>query len=107
MNRIEHQRRLFQNIRRMEDKIKGGYTNKLTITNTDGEKVEYNKKEEMEKIIATENEKKWHQTEGGSQLLHKDFLEKLGHYGEGPEVSKVLDGTFVPPPSASRDTIDF
>ena len=35
------------------------------------------------------------------------MTELLGEYGEGPEVRKVLDGTFLPPPSASIATKDF
>ena len=107
LNRIERQRRLFQNIRRMEDKQKGGSTNKVVITDEDGLKKEYNNKEEMEKVIAVANEKKWHQTEGGSELLSNEMIELLGNYGEGSEVRKVMQGTFVPPANTSRATKDF
>ena len=57
LNRVEQQRRVFQNIRRMEDKVKGGSTNKVIITEENGDVKEYNKKEEMEKVIASSNEK--------------------------------------------------
>ena len=55
----------------MEMKIKGGSTNKVVVTQEDGEAVEYVKKEDMEKVIAESNEKKGRQTEEGSQLLNK------------------------------------
>ena len=58
LNRVEQQRRVFQNIRRMEDKVKGGSTNKVIITEENGDVKEYNKKEDMEKVIASSNEKK-------------------------------------------------
>ena len=51
----------------------------------------------MEKIIATANKRKWHQTEGGSQLVSKAFVEKIGNYGEVPEVKNILDSTFIAP----------
>ena len=39
-------------------KIKGGSTNKVVVTQEDGETVEYVKKEDMEKVIAESNEKR-------------------------------------------------
>ncbi len=41
LNRIEAQRKLFQNIRVMENKLKGGSTSKVTITAADGTVHEY------------------------------------------------------------------
>ena len=35
------------------------------------------------------------------------MTELLGEYGEGLEVRRVLDGTFVPPPSVSIATKYF
>ena len=57
LNRVERQRKLFQNIRRMENKLRGGSTNKVVITDEYGITKEYNKKEDMEKVIAVANEK--------------------------------------------------
>lgn len=37
----------------------------------------------METVIATSNEAKYHATEGGSQLHQKEFIDKLGTYGDG------------------------
>ena len=61
----------------------------------------------MEKIIIQSNEAKFHQTEGGSQLLEDDIIATLGSHGEGPHIPNVLQGTFIPPESASEDTIEF
>ena len=44
LNRIEAQRKLFQNIRVMENKLKGGSTSKVTITAADGTVHEYTEK---------------------------------------------------------------
>ena len=43
---------------------------------------------------------------GGGQLLEKEFRDKLGDYGEDPEVNKVLNGTLVSPDSATVSTKD-
>ena len=61
----------------------------------------------MERVIAKSNEAQWHKTEGGSHLHNIEFIEKLGSYGEGPEVQNVLDGNFQFPDSTSIDTRDF
>ena len=107
LNRIENQRRLYQNIRIMEKKHKGGSTSKVIITSKDGSTEEYTSKLPMEKVIASSNEKQWHQTEGGSQLLQDEFIEKLGNHGEGPEIHKVMDGSFIYPNSTSTATKEF
>ena len=61
----------------------------------------------MERVIAKSNEAQWHKTEGGSQLHNIEFTEKLGSYGEGPEVQKILNGNFQFPNSTSVDTRNF
>ena len=106
-NFIESQRRLFRNIRHMEGKIKGLSTSKVTIQSEEGIR-EYTAKNDIERLCANENERKWHQCEtGGSQLLRPPFINDLGHHGEGPMISNVLNGTYTPPPSSSPDTSDF
>ena len=37
----------------------------------------------METVIATSNEAKYYAIEGGSQLHQKEFIDKLGTYGDG------------------------
>ena len=55
MNRIEGQRRLFQNIRAMEKKIRGGSTTKVTVTSPVGGMEEYTEKDAMEEVIDPSN----------------------------------------------------
>ena len=105
-NRIEAQRRLYRNIRYMEGKIKGECTSKV-ITTVNGQKVEHTDKKSIEQLIAQENEAKYHQTEGGSQLLDPVFIDSLGSFGEGKDIPSVLDGTYVPPIEASTATADY
>ena len=60
------QRRLFRDIRTMENKIRGGSTTQVTITNKQGKAVEYTERKDIEKLIAKSTENKWHQIEGDS-----------------------------------------
>ena len=106
VNHIEAQRRLFRNIRHMEGKIKGGSTSKLT-TKINGELVEHTDKGSIERIIATANQKKYHVTEGGSQLLSREYITAFGLHGEGEQIQQVLDGMYIPPASATTATKDF
>jgi hypothetical protein len=55
-------------------------------------------KTEIEAAIIEENEKKYHQTEGTSQITSPLLLPLLGKHGEGPAIDQILNGTFNPPP---------
>ena len=66
MNRIEAQRQLFRNIRFMEEKLTAGSTTQVTISSPEGRTIELTQREEVEKVVMAENERKFHQTEGGS-----------------------------------------
>ena len=69
---------------------------------------EFTAKSDIEKLCAKENERKWHQTEDcGSQLLFQNLIRDLGHHGEGPRTAQVLNGTYVPPPDLSSETLAF
>ena len=59
----------------------------------------------MERHIVEENEKKFHQTEGRCPLLHSQLYKDLGAMGDGPCVAAVLDGTYIPPPGTSLETV--
>ena len=106
VNHREAQRRLFRNIRHMEGKIKGGSTSKLT-TLVNGHTVEHTDKASIDSLMAAANEKKYHVTEGGSQLLSREYIESFGAHGEGKDIQAVLDGSFLAPASATPATKDF
>ncbi|GFH55416.1 hypothetical protein CTEN210_11892, partial [Chaetoceros tenuissimus] len=89
------------------NKNSAGSTSKVWVTQPDGLLKEYTKQEDMERVILNENEKKYHQTEGGSQLLDQEYVKLLGNYGEGPATASVLDGTFIFPEGTSQSTRDF
>ena len=91
----------------MEGKMKGGNTTKVIIEDKHGAVIEVTNRKEIDTVMARENEKMGHQTEGGSQLLTKDYITCLGNHGEGPDVQEVLDGTFKFPPNTTDATKDF
>ena len=106
-NNIEDQRRMYRSIRHIENKVKGGSTSKITTLSSAGNVIELTSKIDIEKIISDENEKKYHQTKGGSQLCLQEFINDLGHYGDGPKMMDLMAGTYVSPEWASTDTRDF
>ena len=60
MNRIEAQRQLFRNIRYMEEKLTAGRTTQVTITSPDDRTTELTQRDEDEKAVMAENERKFH-----------------------------------------------
>jgi hypothetical protein len=107
MNRIEAQHQLFRNIRYMEEKLSAGSTTQVTVTSPDGLTTELTQRDEVEKAVMAENERKFHQTEGGSQLLSDRFVRDIGKFGNGPSVANILEGTYDHPPEATEATKDF
>ena len=62
---------------------------------------------DVEVAVIQENERKYHQTEGGSQLLDDVFKVDFGSFGEVLEIDAVLNGTYEPPAHASQPTKVF
>ena len=79
-------------------------TTKIHVKTPEGF-IEITQMQTMEDYIIRENERKFHQTEGWSPLLEGKIAQDLGRFGEGPQVEKVLTGTYTPPPGTSRATI--
>ena len=86
------------------EKNRGGSTSKVVTTSSNGEVKEYTDKQSIEEVIAPAHEEKQHQTEGRSQLHDENFISKLGTYGDGPEINKVLTGQFKYPQNTSKAT---
>ena len=107
LNQEEVQRRIFKNIRVMEGKLKGGCTSKVKVTKKDEKITEYTKRESMEAVITSTNERKWHQYEGWIQLLEPQFTSCVGNYGEDPDINKVIDNAFQYPDSTLTSTKEF
>jgi len=91
----------------MEGKISAGATAQVTVTSRDGTTTDLTAKDEVEHAIINSNERKYHQMEGGSELLSDALVQDLGCFGKGPMVEQVLNGTYVPPPGTSATTTDF
>ena len=107
MNKAEAQRRLFRTIKVVEQKLSSGSTSRVIVMTANGDQKELTTKAEIETAIIEENEKKYHQTEGTSQITSPILLPLLGKHGEGPAIDQILNGTFNPPPGISQSTIDF
>ena len=103
MNHIEPQRQLFRNIRYMEEKLSAGSITQVTITSPDGRTTELTQRDEVEKAVIAENERKFHQTEGGSQLLSDRFVRDIGKFENGPAVADILEGTYEHPPESTDE----
>jgi len=97
MNSVEATRKMYQNIRYMEGKISAGATAQVTVTSRDGTTTELTAKDEVERTIINSNERKYHQTEGGSELLSDALVQDLGCFGEGPLVEQVLAKRYLCP----------
>ena len=107
LNNLENTRRLYRNIRRMEQKSRGGCTSKVT-TNVNGVEQEHKDRTTIDKVCANENQRKYHLPESGtSQFLEEAFIKDLGHHGEGPEINNVLNGTYTSPALTTQATEDF
>ena len=107
LNEKEAIRKLFRTIKVIEQRTTAGASSQLNITNPDGSVSLLTLQKEIEEAICDVNKKKYHQTEGGSQLLDQEFIEMLGLHGEGPAVEDVLNGTFEYPPNTSQATREF
>ena len=64
------------------------------MTNPDGLKSDLTERADVESAVMRENERKYHQTEGGSELLDGVFQNDFGSFGEGPAIDEVLQGTY-------------
>jgi hypothetical protein len=94
-------------IKVVEQKLSSGSTSRVIVTIANVGQKELTTKSEIEAAIIEENEKKYHQTEGTSQITSPLLLPLLGKHGEGPAIDQILNGTFNPPPGISQSTIDF
>ena len=72
-------------------------TSKIEITEPNGTITEVTHPKQMVKHIIQENRSKYNQN-GKCPLFAKKLMEDLGLLGDGPEIEKVLDGTYEPPP---------
>lgn len=65
----EEQRDVARASRYMLNKISFGAITKVQVTDHQGNVREYTAKEDVERLIIRENERKYHQTEGGTEFL--------------------------------------
>ena len=72
----------------MEDKLIGGATTQIIINSAKNGKIELTDKLDIDAAILENNEKKYHMTEGSSQLLTNEAIELFGKYHYAPYPTK-------------------
>ena len=92
----EHKKRVYQQLG-SSLKSQSGSTTKIHIRTPRGIK-EITQMATMENYIMTENERKFHQTEGWSPLLQGQLAQDIGLLGDGPKVEEILKGQYKIPP---------
>ena len=107
LNNVEKQRRLFRNIKYMEDRIKSLETTKVITIEPDGSTREHSSRQSVEDALLDTHREKYHQTEGSSGFLTPEGMALFGSFGEGPRVIDVLEGSFQSPPFISPATNNF
>ena len=94
----EEDRTLSIRVKYIEVKFRKSGTTFFTQEEPDGITLEITYKPPLEKVIISENVKKYHQIEGSCMLLddHQLYLV-IGDFDEVPQVEAILDGTYVWP----------
>ena len=91
----------------MEGKTRAGATSQIKITNADGTSTDITDPSKMNAALLTNNEKLYHQTDGGSEFLLPENVKLFGNYGEGPAIDSILNSIFVFPEGLRNSTVDF
>lgn len=91
----------------MEKKVKNLSTSRIIASTKRGRKVELVQKDDIEKCILQENERKYHQTEGTGQLQKGQLLRDFGTMGNGPQTVALLSGNYSAPKGLSIATREF
>jgi hypothetical protein len=91
----------------MENKILNLATSQVPSSTKRGKKIEWVNKEDMETCILQENESKYHQTEGTSQLQTGHLLQDFGTMGNGAQVEVLMAGNYTAPGGTSPITREF
>ena len=72
----------------MENKIKIGSINRVQVTDYNSRIKEYTSQNNIDRVTARSNERKYHQIERGGQLLEKKIF-KLLYHGEDTTVKFI------------------
>ena len=103
MGNKERQRSTSRRVKAVLGKNTRTGTSKIEILHQDGTITEVTQPVKMVGHIIKENQAKYNQNVN-CPLFQDGLLQDLGLLGDGPEVEKVLNGTYVPPASASWAT---
>ena len=94
--RMEGQRRNARIIGRVNGKLQTGSVTSVVAPNEMGEWVEVVGKEEIERALLQENERRFNQAKE-TPFLQKPLLDLVGKLGVGKAANEILNGTFVVP----------
>ena len=95
---LEKKRAAFRRLKRIMKGDNNTSTTSVLVSAPDGSIREVINKEEMESAIINENRKKYHQTEDTCPFLQEPLRSQLGDCADGPDITKVIDGSFSPDP---------
>jgi hypothetical protein len=98
----EETREMHNRIKWMRHKQKSLSTSGVLITDSKGNKKLISDKDRLEKVIISENEKKFHQTEGFCTLMEGTLFDDIGLFATGPKVPDILSGKYKPPTGTTR-----
>jgi hypothetical protein len=102
----EKQRRSARKIKYVLNKVLGGGVTKISLLNQNGEWEETTDKENIEKGCATENAKKYRQTEA-TPLMQGQLAEDIGYLGDTNAAQQILDGVYETPQGTNQYTREF
>jgi len=68
----------------------------VTVTNCQGQQIEWNKKSEVEKACMEENETQFQQA-NNTPFMTLPLVEEFGYLGIGTNAQSVLRGNQIPP----------
>ena len=98
MQRREENVTLAKWIKNIKNKLRKPVTNFVIQQQTDVDTLEITEKILQEKVIISENLKKYHKIKGDCPLIYDPCLYlDIRAFGEGPQVEDILDGKYVCP----------
>jgi hypothetical protein len=103
----EETREMHTRIKWMRKKYNSLNTSSVFISDSKGKKTLVTEKSSLEQAIISENERKFHQTEGFCPLMDGTLFQDIGIYATGPAVPAILSGTYKPPRGTGRATKAF
>ena len=94
--RIENQRRVARNVKRMRGKLGSPPTTQVYVTEN-GIRRLVTSKEDIEQVCIDENDARFSQS-SDTPFMQSPMVDILGHLADTPAAQQILDGSFIVPP---------